>query len=83
MVRSKAKITSKGQITIPIAVRKALGVDRGDDIVFTERAGTVTVAPAVAADRFSKFAGKYRVGAGRTREETVDFVRSLRGRGKR
>lgn len=29
-----AKVTSKGQITIPTAVREELGIEKGDDIVF-------------------------------------------------
>ncbi|MGD9737921.1 MAG: AbrB/MazE/SpoVT family DNA-binding domain-containing protein [Bauldia sp.] len=29
-----AKVTSKGQITIPTAVREELGIAKGDDIVF-------------------------------------------------
>jgi antitoxin PrlF len=32
----EATITSKGQITIPIRVRQALGVDSGDRIEFVE-----------------------------------------------
>jgi len=82
MVRSKAKITSKGQITVPAEVRKALGVGRGDDILFVEHAGRITVTPASPVNRFTKFAGKYKTGAGRTRAQTVEFVRALRGRGK-
>ncbi len=31
-----AKITSKGQITIPIAIRKALGVKDGDKVLFVQ-----------------------------------------------
>lgn len=31
-----AKVTSKGQITIPIAIRKALGIREGDKILFIE-----------------------------------------------
>lgn len=31
-----AKLTSKGQITIPKAVRDALGVDSGDKVVFVK-----------------------------------------------
>ncbi len=31
-----ATLTSKGQITIPVAVRKALGVDAGDRVEFVE-----------------------------------------------
>ena len=33
---STATITSKGQITIPVRVRAALGVDSGDRIEFVE-----------------------------------------------
>lgn len=29
-----AKVTSKGQVTIPIKVRKALDIETGDDLVF-------------------------------------------------
>jgi len=82
MVRSKAKITSKGQITVTAEVRKALGVGRGDDILFVEHAGRITVTPASPVNRFTKFAGKYKTGAGRTRAQTVEFVRAIRGRGK-
>jgi antitoxin PrlF len=32
----KATITSKGQITIPVQVREALGLDTGDRIEFVE-----------------------------------------------
>jgi antitoxin PrlF len=29
-----AKVTSKGQVTVPKAVRDALGIKEGDDVVF-------------------------------------------------
>jgi AbrB family looped-hinge helix DNA binding protein len=29
-----AKITSKGQVTIPVGIRKELGLKKGDKIVF-------------------------------------------------
>jgi len=41
-----AKLTSKGQVTIPLDVRKSLGVDRGDRILFIRRAGEVIVKKA-------------------------------------
>jgi len=31
-----ATVTSKGQITIPVSVREALGLDVGDQVVFVE-----------------------------------------------
>jgi len=41
-----AKITSRGQITIPIDIRKKLGVKEGDKVIFIEDAGRIIVANA-------------------------------------
>ena len=44
---ASATITSKGQITIPIQVRSALGVDAGDRIDFVEvEKGQFAIVPA-------------------------------------
>jgi antitoxin PrlF len=44
---STATITSKGQITIPVRVRAALGVDSGDRIEFVElEKGKFAMIPA-------------------------------------
>ena len=36
-----AKVTSKGQITIPIEIRKKLGIKNGDKILFVEESGRI------------------------------------------
>ena len=36
-----AKITSKGQITIPIDIRRKLGVKEGDKVLFVENHGRI------------------------------------------
>jgi len=41
-----AKITSRGQITIPIDIRKKLGVREGDKVVFIENQNHIVVANA-------------------------------------
>ncbi len=41
-----AKITSKGQVTIPINIRRKLGVKEGDKILFVEEAGKVYILNA-------------------------------------
>lgn len=33
-MEASAKVTSKGQVTIPVEVRRALGIEEGDQIVF-------------------------------------------------
>ena len=38
-----AKVTSKGQITVPASVRRALDVESGDLLAFEVQAGYVTV----------------------------------------
>jgi AbrB family looped-hinge helix DNA binding protein len=41
-----ARTTSKGQVTIPVAVRRELGVRDGDSLIFTGSDEAVTVASA-------------------------------------
>ena len=45
-----AKITSKGQITLPITIRRVLKLNDGDKVAFVEREGQyVLVNPTVIA----------------------------------
>ena len=46
-MEATARITSKGQITIPKAVRDALGVVEGDMLVFRVEGGRAIVAATV------------------------------------
>ena len=36
-----AKVTSKGQVTIPVEIRKKLGIKNGDKVLFIEDAGSI------------------------------------------
>jgi antitoxin PrlF len=59
----QGKMTAKAQTTVPLAVRRALGIGPGDDIVWTvEPDGRVTVSRAAPADdpfaEFSEWAGE-------------------------
>ncbi len=81
--KSKATITSKGQVTLPVAVRRALNLHTGDVITFElDRIG-VHVIPDKTKARFQSYAGKYRVGRGKTAKEIVSWLRRLRGRGSK
>ena len=42
-----AKITLRGQITIPIEIRKKLGVKDGDKVVFIEENGRIVIENSV------------------------------------
>lgn len=42
-----AKITSKGQVTVPKAVRDALGISEGDEVVFRVEGNRAVLARTV------------------------------------
>jgi len=45
-----AKVTTKGQVTIPITIRKRLGVKNGDKLLFVDRPeGVFVVNPTMMA----------------------------------
>ena len=46
VVERVARITSKGQVTIPAEMRRELGVREGDSLIFRSSEGVVTVASA-------------------------------------
>ncbi len=77
-MRNNAKITSKGQITVPVKVRQALGVKEGDRLVFEQNGGEMTVRPEKRESRFAKYQGIGTPGIGKGREAVIKYVRSLR-----
>jgi antitoxin PrlF len=58
-----AKVTSKGQITVPVEIRKRLGVQPGDTLVFETQAEYVTVKrQQTAHEYFTALREKYPTG---------------------
>ncbi len=78
-MEQKAKITSKGQVTIPKSVRRALGVREGDSLVFKVEDGEARVRPARKFVSFADYEGAWREGEGMSWEEINAYVRDLRG----
>ena len=39
-----SRVTTKGQITIPVEFRKRFGINKGDRVVFIERDGMILIA---------------------------------------
>jgi antitoxin PrlF len=56
-MQKQATITSKGQITVPREVRRALGVRSGDKLLFESDGNGVRVRPVRSKRAFSKFRG--------------------------
>jgi antitoxin PrlF len=73
----EAKITSKGQVTIPRAIREALHVAAGDTVIFEVVDEGVHIRPR-HEKTVQAFAGAGRIGPGKTVADIVAEVRALR-----
>ncbi len=77
-MQTMAKITSKGQITVPLKVRKALGVKEGDKLIFEQNGDEMVVRPDKQKNRFAKYMGIGNPGIGEGREAVIRAIRELR-----
>jgi AbrB family looped-hinge helix DNA binding protein len=70
-------IGSKGRITLPIEIRRRLGVTKGDRVEFVAEGEHTFIRPAQPADNpFEKYAGA--LPAFRSRRQVNAWVSSLR-----
>mgnify|MGYP001130898348 FL=1 len=76
-----AKVTSKGQITIPIDIRRKLGVKEGDKILFVEEQGRIIMMNS-SIDALRKaqaaFTGEAERLGLRDEQDVADLVSALR-----
>ena len=79
-MRKAARITSKGQITVPHEIRQALGVQPGDKLLFEEDRSGIRVRPVRAKSPFEKYRGSGTPGVPLGKKAVVRWVRELRGR---
>jgi antitoxin PrlF len=70
-----AKITSKGQITIPKKVRDRLGVSEGESVYFVEVDGEYRMKKASFESPFDKWVGFIKNPSGRTVDELIEEMR--------
>lgn len=66
------------QVTIPAEIRKALGLKQGDAVIFETVSERALVRRAAKPDAFAAYRGRYRQGAGKTREDFNAELRALR-----
>jgi antitoxin PrlF len=78
-MQKQAKITSKGQITVPREVRRLLGVRAGDRLLFESDGKGVRVRPVRSKSAFSKYRGIGNPGIGAGRKGIRRLLRGLRG----
>ncbi len=70
-----AKVTSKGQVTVPKAVRDALGISEGDEIVFRVEGNQAVLA---RTPDFLDLAGSIRVPAAKRNVAWDEVLRRAR-----
>jgi AbrB family looped-hinge helix DNA binding protein len=78
-VKKRARITSKGQVTVPHEIRRAMGVRPGDSLLFEQKGSEFRVSPIRTESPFEKFRGIGTPGIGRGRKAVIRYVRKLRG----
>lgn len=70
-----AKVTSKGQITIPRQVREKLGVRTGEGIGFEEKDGIFYIKKTVKKSPFDKWVGRLKPLKGKESDAIIDELR--------
>ena len=79
-----AKITSKGQITIPIEIRKKLGLKDGDKVLFLEEGNKVIMVNStlLALKEAQKaFEGEAEKAGIKDEQDIVDLIKQIRKEG--
>jgi antitoxin PrlF len=78
-MQKQAKITSKGQITVPIEVRRLLGVREGDRLLFETDSDGVHIRPVRNRSVLEKYRGIGTPGVGSGRKAINRWLREMRG----
>ena len=76
-----ARISAKGQVTIPIAIRKMLGIKEGDKVVFAEKGGNIVLLNSnrLAFEEFQRdMAGEAERVGWETEQDVVDYCKEIR-----
>ncbi|PKM42449.1 MAG: AbrB/MazE/SpoVT family DNA-binding domain-containing protein [Firmicutes bacterium HGW-Firmicutes-8] len=77
-----ARLSSKGQITIPIEIRKKLNLKEGDKVLFLEENGKIIIANSslIALREFQQaMEGEAEKQGLRSEEDVNELVKEIRG----
>ncbi|CAN5879081.1 hypothetical protein BH24DEI2_BH24DEI2_02270 [soil metagenome] len=76
-MKYKATLSSKGQITLPLEIRKRLGLKKGDMVEFVNDGERTLVMPSRTEENpFERWAGAFPVFE--SKQEVIDWVREMR-----
>jgi antitoxin PrlF len=74
-----AKVTSKGQITIPVEIRRSLGLKSGDKLRFEQTDKGIRLLKDSSESVFEKYRGIGNSVVGSGREAIAAYMKELRG----
>ena len=78
-----ARISVKGQVTIPVEISRKLGLKDGDKVVFMEKRGEIVLMNAnrLAFEEFQRdMAGEAKKAGFNSEQDVVDLVKEVRGK---
>ena len=81
VIMELAKVTSKGQITIPVQIRKKLKLKEGDKVFFSEEKGKVIFqnASQVALASFQKeMTGEAKRVGFDSEDDVIQYIKNIR-----
>ncbi len=79
-MRATAKVTSKGQVTIPANIRQKYGLRAGVLITFVDTDGRLSVLPEEAEESvFEKWRGIGNPGLPTGRKALLEYMHEMRG----
>jgi AbrB family looped-hinge helix DNA binding protein len=78
-VKKQARVTSKGQVTVPFEIRRALGVRAGDKLEFETNGTGCSVRPVRTESPFEKYRGIGNPGIPRGKKAILKYIRETRG----
>jgi antitoxin PrlF len=76
-----AKLTSKGQITIPVQIRKKLKLKEGDKVFFTEEKGKVifqNASQVSLATIQNEMANEGEKAGFSSEEDVINYIKNIR-----
>lgn len=79
-MQRRARITSKGQVTVPREIRRLLGVRPGDGLLFESDDAGTRVLPVRGKSPFAKYRGIGNPGIPSGKNAIVQRIRELRSR---
>jgi AbrB family looped-hinge helix DNA binding protein len=76
-----ARVSTKGQVTIPIEIRRKLGLREGDKVVFMEQDGNIVLLNSnriAWKELQTAFEGAAEEAGFQSEEDVIDFCKEIR-----